>query len=68
MNKSSVTQESPTVTINHEKTKLTIMRALILLSLMSMEIWQLVLMAGGLGRDGNICDLNFSPHKNLFTL
>lgn len=49
MNKPSVTQESLTVIINHEKTKLTIMQALILLSLISIGSWQSGLKAGRLG-------------------
>lgn len=47
--KSLPTQESPIVIINHEKTKLAIMRELILLSLVSIGIWQSVLTAGRLG-------------------
>lgn len=48
VNKPSVTQESLIAIINHEKTKLAIMRALILLSLISIGIWQSVLTAGRL--------------------
>jgi len=48
-NKPSVTQESLIVIINHEKTKLAIMQALILLALVSIGNCRSLSTAGSLG-------------------
>lgn len=69
VNKPSVTQESPVAIINPEKTKLAIMRALILLSLISIGIWQSVLTAGRLGSGWKyFWSELFTPQEPVHTL
>lgn len=69
VNKPSVTQESLIIIINHEKTKLAIMRALILLSLISVGIWQSVLTAGRLGSGWKyFWSELFTPQEPVHTL